>query len=408
MRVSGRFVAVGLAAFSCSLFGSAAAQTGERGAIALSALAVRSDSTSNIRQLAGCTVSMGSVMADQYLEDYPPERMFGEFSRILSERGYDVVGDPYDLFDDDDPETDYSIGGVLTHVEGTLCAPFLVRAGRQYPVSGDLSLTVQWQFYSSLERRVVARVETHGSAEDDERRINNFVFLADTAFAEAVEALIQTEEFQSAVSGGRRDPDSAPSAGGETVTIIGPETDAPVSLEDAVGSVVAVRVGRAHGSGALISSEGHIVTNAHVVGEASRVTIIWSDGLETVGEVLRVNERRDVALIKTNPRGRVPLAFDPEPPSVGQNVFAIGAPFETELQNSVASGIVSANRILDGFSFIQSDAFVNPGNSGGPLVDENGRIRALTVSGRREDGPTGINFFIPAADVIAFLSLDIQ
>lgn len=174
---------------------------------------------------------------------------------------------------------------------------------------------------------------------------------------------------------------------------------------EAVGSVVGIRTGGGHGSGALISTEGHIVTNAHLVGENRQVTVRWSDGLETVGEVLRKDVRRDVALVQTRPRGRQPLALKLEVPQVGMEVFAIGAPLDTELQGTVTRGIVSANRVIEGFSYVQIDVNINPGNSGGPLIDGQGRVIALSVSSLVDRGlPTGINLFIPAQDVVDFLT----
>jgi S1-C subfamily serine protease len=82
---------------------------------------------------------------------------------------------------------------------------------------------------------------------------------------------------------------------------------------------------------------------------------------------------------------------------------------DPKLQNTVTRGVVSANRIMDGFSFIQSDVTVDPGNSGGPLLDEQGRVLGFTDKGLRSaEAPTGLNFFVPIDDALRFLSAEPQ
>lgn len=138
--------------------------------------------------------------------------------------------------------------------------------------------------------------------------------------------------------------------------------------------------------------------------------IRWSDGLEGVGEVIRTDKRRDVALVKTDPRNRQPLALHRAAPQPGDTVFAIGAPLDVQYQSTVTRGVVSANRIKDGFSFIQSDVTVNPGNSGGPLLDEQGEVLGIADMVLREGGdiPTGINYFVPIDDALRFLAAEPQ
>ena len=143
-----------------------------------------------------------------------------------------------------------------------------------------------------------------------------------------------------------------------------------------------------------------------MVGASKYLKVKWSDGIETVGEVVRSDIGRDVALVKTDPRGRAPLALHRGGVEPGDTVFAIGTPLDPRLQGSLTRGVVSANRVLGGYAFIQSDVVVNPGNSGGPLLDEKGAVVGLAVSGLVQDkAPRGINFFIPIGDAVDFLGL---
>ena len=123
---------------------------------------------------------------------------------------------------------------------------------------------------------------------------------------------------------------------------------------------------------------------------------------------IRSDKRRDVALIKVDPRGRQPLGLHRAAPLAGDTVFAIGAPLDVKNQGTVTRGVASANRILDGFSFIQSDVTINGGNSGGPLLDEKGEVLGICDLSFRERGdvPTGINYFVPIDDALRFLSAE--
>ena len=82
--------------------------------------------------------------------------------------------------------------------------------------------------------------------------------------------------------------------------------------------------GSGSGSGVLLSDDGYVLTNAHVVGDEKEVRVRWSDGIEKVGQVIRVSKTRDVALIKTDPRGRPPVPIRHGTLDPGQRVFAIG------------------------------------------------------------------------------------
>jgi S1-C subfamily serine protease len=125
-----------------------------------------------------------------------------------------------------------------------------------------------------------------------------------------------------------------------------------------------------------------------------------------VAEVVRVAKDRDVALIKTNPRDREPLPIKRGVVTPGARVYAIGSPLGKEFQGTVSSGIISATRVMEGMRYIQSDVATTHGSSGGALLDENGAMIGITVSG--VDRAQGLNFFIPIGDVMDFLSLEQQ
>jgi serine protease Do len=156
---------------------------------------------------------------------------------------------------------------------------------------------------------------------------------------------------------------------------------------------------RAQGSGFIVSSDGLILTNAHVVDGAKVVTVKLIDHREFKAKVLGFDKTSDIAVLKIDAKGLPPVRIgNSDKLGVGDYVLAIGAPFG--LEETATAGIVSATgRSLPGDSavpFIQTDAAVNPGNSGGPLFDASGAVVGInsqiyTNSG----GYEGVSFAIP-------------
>jgi S1-C subfamily serine protease len=173
--------------------------------------------------------------------------------------------------------------------------------------------------------------------------------------------------------------------------------------EDAFGQQ---QQGTATGSGFVVDKDGTIITNAHVVDGASKVTVSFEEGGEAIdADVKGVDDDADIAVLKINPEGRnltvLPLG-DSSELSVGDPVVAIGNPFG--LQRTVTTGIVSAlQRQVDapsGFPIsdvIQTDASINPGNSGGPLLNAKGEVIGINsqIATGGGQGSVGIGFAVP-------------
>lgn len=156
----------------------------------------------------------------------------------------------------------------------------------------------------------------------------------------------------------------------------------------------------AHGSGVIISSDGLIVTNAHVVKDMKMPTVILNDGTTLNGSIKFMDTESDLALVKVNKQNLQPakLAVDSKIQS-GQRVIAIGTPLDFSLYNSVTMGVISGiNRSIGGkYKFIQTDAPINPGNSGGPLVNLKGEIIGINSMGALYF--EGLGFTIPSQTV---------
>jgi Do/DeqQ family serine protease len=154
------------------------------------------------------------------------------------------------------------------------------------------------------------------------------------------------------------------------------------------------------GSGMIVSPEGYIVTNWHVVKGASQVIVQLSDGRSLAAAIAGADQRSDIAVLKIAAEGLVPIAFgDSELVKVGQMVFAVGNPFG--LQETVTQGIISAKgrRTVSEAAneFFQTSTTINPGNSGGPLVDIHGKVIGINnFILSRSGGSEGIGFAIPS------------
>ena len=151
------------------------------------------------------------------------------------------------------------------------------------------------------------------------------------------------------------------------------------------------------GSGFILSSDGYILTNTHVVREADEIWVRLSDKREFKAKLIGSDQRTDVALIKIEATGlSVAVIGESSKVRVGEWVLAIGSPFD--LDNTVTAGIVSAKGRDTGqyLPFIQTDAAVNPGNSGGPLINMKGQVIGVNSQiYSRSGGYQGIAFAIP-------------
>jgi putative serine protease PepD len=157
------------------------------------------------------------------------------------------------------------------------------------------------------------------------------------------------------------------------------------------------------GSGVVVSSEGYILTNDHIVEDAENITVSFSPGEEIEAVLIGTDPPTDLAVIKIKPPEDLPIVTlgDSDEVIVGMTAIAIGNPFS--LERTVTAGVVSSvNRTIDAvtgdiiFGVIQTDASVNPGNSGGPLVNSKGEIIGINsaiISPVR--GSVGIGFAIP-------------
>ena len=214
-------------------------------------------------------------------------------------------------------------------------------------------------------------------------------------------------------------PSAAPaSASGPSAVAEPPRDDAPITAgtitsvaHAAKPSVVTIEVGGGTGSGVIVSSDGEILTNAHVVESARRVTVRLADGNELQGTVVGTDTDVDIAVVKVDRTGlpavKIGSALTLRP---GDQVVAVGAPLG--LEGSVSAGVISAlGRYVPDEAgglraAIQTDAAINPGNSGGALLDMNANVVGITAAKAGGTSIENIGFAIPI-DVARAIGRDI-
>lgn len=175
----------------------------------------------------------------------------------------------------------------------------------------------------------------------------------------------------------------------------------PVSLQDLLfgGGVERAQIGT--GSGVIVSPDGYIITNNHVIASAQELTVTTNENKTFTAELIGTDPQTDIALLKINSDNELPyITFaDSDQAKIGDWVLAVGNPFN--LTSTVTAGIISAkSRDLSGQnlqSFIQTDAAVNPGNSGGALVNTNGELIGINTAITSQTGSyIGYSFAVPS------------
>ncbi len=184
---------------------------------------------------------------------------------------------------------------------------------------------------------------------------------------------------------------------GEVITSSNSYNDIYKSVKD---SVVTINTDRGRGSGVIITDQGHIVTNEHVIKGAKNIRIITSDNISYPANVVGVDRITDIALLKSSYIGRALTFSDSSKVKIGDIVLAIGNPFgvgQTLTQGIISrtnSGHITANPLDE---FLQSDAAINPGNSGGAMVNLSGDLIGInTMNVSIGGGSDGIGLAVPS------------
>jgi S1-C subfamily serine protease len=180
-------------------------------------------------------------------------------------------------------------------------------------------------------------------------------------------------------------------------------------LPKSIKSTVTIKSKDAFGSGFIISNDGYIITNYHVVSEPENLRVRLNNEKEYDADIIRVSKIYDLALIKIEANDLIPFSINNSKEiEVATEIYAVGTPTAEDLSQTISKGIISGIRKSGDSKLIQTDASVNSGNSGGPIIDKNGVVLGVVSSKLKGFGVEGVAFGIPAYEVLDRLKLNLK
>jgi S1-C subfamily serine protease len=299
-------------------------------------------------------------------------------------------------------EVEFDVGVVVRKLQMNLCT-------RGKDLLGGVYVEAKWELYSKKSRRVVFEKIAEGSYENTSPETISFGGIIERAFAVSARNVLAERKFGDILAGLEPLPVAEAPVAQPVVLHNGTPPAGGVSQNAAMlrAAVVTINNGTGTGSGFFVTPEGYLLTNQHVVGDVKFVKVQLATGRELVGEVLKVDAKRDVALVKTEPIGAITLALRTSEPNIGEDVYAIGSPLGEKLSGTVTRGVLSGHRTIGEMRYIQSDVSVLPGNSGGPLLDASGRVVGISARAVLA-GLANMNFFVPINEALSTLVLEIK
>lgn len=379
----------------------------------------------SIGDIFSCT--MGKTVSREWtqkLNDSWTGEKGESFYDAMKAAGYNVLGDPSELFDlgDDRARAKYQVGARLVDVRGNFCTEYDIWWGYSTNrITGEMYVKVEWEVYSTAESRIVGKFVTEGYGRLKEPSGQGIERTLNLAFANAASNLAGDIGFYNVLAPKDAVAEAAPHRGGAErqgpLTLRGARLSTHAMrdvLPEVLDAAVTIRLSNGHGSGFFISYDGYGLTNDHVAGASKTVMVRLRSGIEVEAEVVRTDKIRDVALFKAPVQMLHPLPLAPNSGlSRLDDVYAVGTPLKFALQSTVTKGVVSAfrreekgGRIID---FIQADAVIASGNSGGPLLDAKGNVVGISVQTTIVQGvPVGFNRFIPIGEALEALNLTVE
>lgn len=180
-------------------------------------------------------------------------------------------------------------------------------------------------------------------------------------------------------------------------------------LSESVKAGVTIKTKDGHGSGFIISENGYIITNYHVVSDTSDLEVVLNNNKKYPVEIIRVSKISDLALLKIDAKGLMAYKVSPSKEiEIASEIYAVGTPSAEDLSQTISKGIISATRTMGPSKLIQTDASINGGNSGGAIINKSGLVLGVVSSKLKGFGIEGVAFGIPSYEIYDALKLDFK
>tara|TARA_B100000886_G_C20398720_1_gene481611 strand:+ start:237 stop:1562 length:1326 start_codon:yes stop_codon:yes gene_type:complete len=347
----------------------------------------------------------------KYLGDWSTE--LGDiFYEELTRLGYNIAGDPKDLFNANASvsSAEYLIAGRVIKMTGNFCSDHDFWYGlptNKY--SGEMSVTVEWSVLNTLTKNIVLNETITGYYKLEKPEKEGITTVFENAFAISSENFAKSVKLRN-LAVGKKIVATNDNNSKKEIKITQGKSQKEFNIDNLRSNIVTIRIGQGHGSGFFVGNNGYLLTNAHVVGDSKSVQIITSSGMEIEGQVIRKSKSRDVSLIKVPLKITNSLNLKFEIPDIASDVYAAGTPIDEALKTTVTKGIISNIRVdnASGLKFIQADASISPGNSGGPLFDKFGNVIGISVAKYNANSAEGLGLFIPLQDAFSSIKLSIE
>ena len=230
----------------------------------------------------------------------------------------------------------------------------------------------------------------------------------DSSFIKAVNDLLNDPEFQSLLQKKKQEK----SLSQDTTVIRIPKVALANSsrfLEQAIQATVTIKSPLGFGSGFFINNKGLILTCYHNFKKSKPVKVYLNQSIATEAEVVKVSPEYDLALLQIKEIESAPLTIGQDTKSkTGAEVYVIGTPANEVLSQSVSGGILSGKRTVESKQYLQTDASVSPGNSGGPMINEKGEVIGIVNAKVVSYGAEGIGFAIPIEVALEQLNIKVE
>jgi S1-C subfamily serine protease len=312
-------------------------------------------------------------------------------------KGFDAVGAENLVFGKDESNrARYMLGGTVREL-----------ACKETSKGVSCRIGVEWQVLDVGSDGVVYKVMSRAVVRDEKNKDKGH--MAGLLLDEGLDALLKRDGFRRALARKEDGGDAESSDFAETtIAKCARGRGVATHADDSLARVVIVKTHDGFGSGFFVSAEGLILTAAHVV-ETAPLKVQTRDGTELEAIPVRVNRQHDMALLrlKERPASQPCMALRTDTARSGTPVYAVGAPASLALAFSLTRGIVSGYPTVADRRLLQTDAPVNPGNSGGPIVDESGAVLGVVSFKLVASKIEGIAFAVPIPEVLDALGLTI-
>jgi hypothetical protein len=346
----------------------------------------------------------GDILWNKKIYGVFASKLYATFNEELDKAHYPIPADK--IFDAPKNNLkafpELQIGMLIKEVNANFCV-------KSDSISGGVYMKVYWEAYSPEAQKVVFQTITEGAYQTGEMAHITLDRFFLNAFGSAVRNLLAKQGYHDAIA----DIESLKPVSEAAGKLKLKREKRPVErlksiITDLRSAVVTIMSDARSGSGFFVSKDGDLLTNRHVVGSAKFVKVKLTTGRELLGEVLRSDKNRDIALVKTEPIAVRPIAISDSEPNIGDEVYVLGSPLGEKFNATLTRGILSGYRTLNEKRYLQSDVAILPGNSGGPLLNAKGLAIGVSVAGLGAKGMAGMNFFIPINDALATLNIELE